>query len=223
MTFYNIFSDKKENKNKIKPKIIVDIHEKNSLVLAELCNTKEAEIEINSLQIGDYLIDNIVIERKTFSDFISSMISKRLVQQLKQMKEYSKQILIIEGFENPDLFKKETRLNPNSTRGFLLSIILNYKVPIIFSKDYIETSKYLILLAKKQLKPKTVISLHSRIPKTLEEQRNYVLESFPNLGPITSRKLLEKFRTIKNVINADEEDLKKVLGKKYNQFKDIIN
>ena len=73
--FHNIFNKitgKKSKKqlNKLKPKIIADIHEKDSMILAELTESKEVELIIHSLKIGDYLIGNIIIERKTVSDFI---------------------------------------------------------------------------------------------------------------------------------------------------------
>ncbi len=210
---------------KEKPKIIADIHEKDSLILAELTekqNNKEIELIIQPLKIGDYLIGNTIIERKTISDFISSMLSKRLIEQLKQMKQYKNQLLIIEGIDEQELYNKDTKLNPNAIRGFILSIINNYQIPIIFTQDYKDTSQYLITLAKQQLKQKIEISLHSRIPQTLKEQKQYVLESFPNIGPITAKKLLEEFKTLSNVFNASEDELNKILRKKSVEFKKIL-
>jgi ERCC4-type nuclease len=223
MPFLNPFSKKeqKKPKNKVIPVIVADIHEKNSLVLAELEQSKEVQLIIHSLKIGDYLIKNIIIERKTISDFISSMISKRLVEQLRQMKQYSNQLLIVEG-NLSSVFSQETNLHPNSIRGFILSILTNYQIPIIFTEDYEETTRYLIILAKQQLKQKTEISLHSRIPKTIKEQKQYVLESFQNIGPIKAKKLLEKFKSLENVFNANEKDLKEILGNSAQSFKDTI-
>ena len=219
--FENIFSKKREKTltNKIKPKIIADIHEKNSLVLAEISSTKEVELIIAPLKIADYLIGEIAIERKTTSDFISSMINKRLIEQIKQMQAYKKQLLIIEG----DTEDFNDFSNPSAIRGFILSLSLNYKIPIIFTKDSQDTSKYLLTLAKQQLKSKTEISFHSRIPKTINERKQYILESFPNIGPVTAKKLLKEFKTIKNTINASEEELSKILKKKVKEFKNILN
>ncbi|MEK6872439.1 MAG: Hef nuclease, partial [Nanoarchaeota archaeon] len=101
-------------------------------------------------------------------------------------------------------------------------IITNYKIPIIFTQDYQDTAKYLITIAKQQTKPKTIISLHSRIPKTISEQKSYILEAFPNIGPKTSEKLLKKFKTIKNIINTSEEELKEILKSKAKYFKNLI-
>jgi len=119
--FYNIFEKLKiKRNNKQKPKIIIDIHEKNSLILSELKSNNELDIIIHSLKIGDYLIASTIIERKTINDFVSSMLNKRLIQQLKNMQKYKNRILIIEG--NPEsLYQdRETKINPNSIRGFIL-------------------------------------------------------------------------------------------------------
>ena len=216
--FHNIFSKKqtKIKSQKEKPKIIADIHEKDSMILAELAESKEVELIIHPLKIGDYLIGDIIIERKTVSDLISSMVSKRIIEQLKHMKQYPQQLLVIEG----DL--ENTNFNPNAIKGFILSIITNYQIPVIFTKDYEDTSRHLIILAKQQLKPKTEISLHSRIPKTLKEQKQYILEAFPNIGPAKAKRLLKEFKTIKNTINAKEEDLEKILRGKTKDFKKIV-
>ncbi len=213
MPIFDIFTKKKsKRKESVKPKIIMDIHEKNSLVLANL--SSEAEVELKQLEIGDYVIGETVIERKTFSDFISSMLSRRLIEQLTQMQEYDSRILILEGKDFERFDEKETRLNPNAIRGMILSISTDFKTPMIFTKDSEETAKYLILLAKKQLKGKTEFTLHSRKPASEKEQKQYIIESFPGIGPKNAELLLKEFGSIKNVINASQEELEGVLGKK---------
>lgn len=221
--FYNPFAkkQKRKSKQKILPKIIADIHEKDSMILAELKSNKDIELSIQSLKIGDYLINQTVIERKTTNDFISSMLNKRLIQQLEQMQQYKNKLLIIEG-QISSLFEKGN-LHPNSIRGFILSIINNYKTNIIFTKDFQDTSQYLITLAKQQVKPKQEISLHSRIPKNLKQQKQYILESFPNIGPKKASLLIKKFKTLKNIFNASEEDLQEILKLRSKPFKNILD
>ena len=223
MPFHNPFSkSKRKTKPKTKPKIIADIHEKNSLVLAELHSNKEIQLETKHLKIADYLIGKIAIERKTVQDFISSMLNKRLLQQLKHLQKYKQNLLIIEGIDEQELYSKETKLNPNAIRGFILSISLNYQIPIIMTQNYEDTANYLITLAKQQLKPKTEITFHSRIPKTIKEQKQYILESFPNIGPITAKKLLEKFKNLSSIFNAKEEELKEILKIRAKNFKELL-
>ncbi len=220
---YNIFEQLKKRKKKPKkaPLIIADIHEKDSMILAELKSNQDINLKIKSLKIGDYLIGNTIIERKTISDFINSMINKRLIQQLPQMKKYKNKLLIIEG-EISSLFEEEN-IHPNAIRGFILSIITNYETNIIFTKDYQDTTQYLITLAKQQSKSITKISFHSRIPKTKSEQKSYILESFPNIGPKKAELLLKKFKTLKTTFNASEEELKEVLKNRTGQFKNLLD
>ncbi|MDD5193934.1 MAG: ERCC4 domain-containing protein [Candidatus Nanoarchaeia archaeon] len=224
--FHNIFSrlkHKSKTKNKILPKIFADIHEKDSMILAELKNNKDIELIVKPLKIADYLIGKTAIERKTTNDFISSMLSKRLIEQLYHMNRYKDKILIIEG-KIEDLYpkKEQSKLNPNAIRGFILSIMNNHDTKIIFTIDYKDTSDYLITLTKQQLKSKTEISLHSRIPRTLKEQKRYILESFPNIGPKKAEKLLKKFPNLLSIFNADEEELREILKNRSGEFKYIL-
>ncbi len=220
MPLFNIFKKTKQIQIP-KPLIIADIHEKNSLVLAELKYSSQIKLEIKSLKIADYLIGQTAIERKTISDFISSMINKRLIQQLKQMQKYSQKILIIEG-NLQETLEQDTNIS-KALRGFILSIITNHQTPIIQTSSHQDTAKYLITLAKQQLKTKSPISFHSKIPKTIKEQKQYILESFPNIGPKTAEKLLNKFHTISNTINSNEQELQEILKNKTNDFKELIN
>jgi len=211
---YKIFKKTKisiKNKRQIKKtKIIIDIHEKNSLVPSYLKELNSI-IEFKKLDVGDYLINNIAIERKTNSDFISSMLNKRIITQLNNLKKYKKFLLIIECLDLKNLEK--TKIKPNAIKGFLLSISLNYNIPVIQTQDQKQTAEYLNLLAKQQIK-KQEISLHSRIPKTIKEQQLYVLQSFPNIGPKKSKLLIDKFKSLKNIVNATELELKPILGKR---------
>lgn len=211
MPLFNIFKNKRQTQNnsfaKIKPKIIADIHEKDSLIIPELIELG-AEVEIKPLEVSDYIINNIAIERKTIADFASSMISKRLIQQLENMLQYEKRILIIEGKI------EDARINPKAIIGMMLSIELDKKIPIIQTKNTQDTANYLFILAKQQLKGVQESTLHSRKPKSKQEQVQYIIESFPDIGPKNAKILIQKFKTIKDIINASPEELEAEIGKK---------
>ena len=204
--------------------IIIDKREKNSMVVAELIEKKQ-EIKLNHLKVADYIIGNIAIERKTISDFVNSMINKRLLRQMEELKQYPKQLLIIEGVEDIALYEIG-KINPNAIRGMILSILLDFQISIILTKNSEDTAKFLILLDKRQKKkPKQISLMAKKRAFSLEEQQRFVLEAFPGIGPSTSKKLLKKFETIKKVINAKEKDLIKAkLNKnKIEAMKKIIN
>jgi Fanconi anemia group M protein len=221
MSFENIFQkSEKEIKGKQlpKPKIIVDTREKQSLIVSELVH-QGAETEFKQLSIGDYIIKNTVIERKTINDFISSMLNKRMIRQLQNMQPLKSKLLIIEGIDEYELYHEESGVNENAIRGFLLSIVLNFQVPIIYTKDYEDTAKFLIVLAKKPDKEREMGINDKPKPRNVKEQLQYLIEGFPGIGPKTARKLLEEFKTIKNIINTPIEDLEKFIGKKGEAFK----
>ena len=212
---FDIFLKRKE-KIKEKPKITVDFREKNSLVIAELISLG-IETEIKELKVADYIVNGVAIERKTVSDFISSMISRRLVSQLEDIQQYKDRLLIIEGIDEQELYsddfsEEKMGMHPNSVRGFLLSILLKYRVPIIFTKNYEDTARFLSVLSRKRASEIPLNAKKKSLNK--KEQLQYILEGFPGIGPKTARKLLKKFKTIKSFINATEEELKDVLGKK---------
>jgi len=213
---HNIFPSKKTLSEKMltKQKITIDYREKNSLVPPELIN-QGMDIEFKQLKVADYLVRETAIERKTPLDFIQSIIDKRLFNQLKEIKQYPNHLLIIEGE-----FKK-TQMHPNAIRGFILSVNLNYKIPIIFTKDEKDTATYLTLLAKKQSKPLSLNPTKSNLSQN--ERLQYILESFPNIGPIKSKQLLNKFKTIKKIFDSNEQELKKILGNRVWGFLKIIN
>jgi len=203
----------KENKNI--SKIIIDNREKNSLVPSELLKM-QIPIEFKQLDVADYIINNTAIERKTISDFVNSMINKRLFKQLEEMSQYPQQLLLIEGSQEE---LEKMGINPNAIRGFLLTIALKFKVPIIFTKDQEETATYLKILWNKK---ETPFSFNvSKKNLTKDERLKFILESFPNIGPKKSEELLKEFKTIQNTMNASEDELRKLLGKRASEFKEI--
>ncbi|MBS3091315.1 hypothetical protein J4217_02615 [Candidatus Pacearchaeota archaeon] len=219
MTFFNIFSKKQEKKNSEenkKAKIIIDNREKNSLVISELINLG-TEIELKQLQIADYLVNDVAVERKTINDLQSSIINKRIFSQLKDLKQYRQNLLIVEG----DIEYSPVFIHENAFRGFLLSIALEYQIPIIFTKNEQDTAKYLLVLAK-QTKNKESSLRESQTFKSKRDQIQFILEGFPGVGPIKAKALIKKFKSIKNIVNATEKELNNILGKKTSEFKTLI-
>ncbi len=215
MTFHDIFSSKPETPIHKTP-IIVDIHEKNSLVPAFLSKLK-ANYKIEHLEIADYLIGDIAIERKTFSDFVSSILNRRLLNQLAEIKKYPRHFLILEG-------EKDSNLK-NPSRGMLLSIIINYKIPILFTSDEEDTANFLFLLAKKLEKPKQEFALRqSRSQMTNEQQKQFILEGFPGIGATTAKSLLSEFKILSRIFSATNEELSKIKSEnKRKKFRELLD
>jgi len=214
---FNIFSRRKNIIKKDKPKIIIDHRERNSLVPSEL-KKQGFEVEFKELKVADYIVRGVAIERKTVSDFVSSMINRRLLKQLEELQQYKTKLLIIEGIDEQELYNDQeiNGVNPNAIRGFLLSILLKYKVPIIYTKDAEDTAKFISVLSrKKEIEQPLNVSKKSFNKK---EQLQFILEGFPGIGPKTAKKLLKKFKSIKNILNTPQEELQECIGKKAEIF-----
>lgn len=218
MTFHNIFSKEKE-KPEEKVKIIIDSRERNSLVASNLVNLG-FQIYFQQLKVGDYLVNDVAIERKTLSDLKSSIINKRIISQLLELKQYPKNLLIVEGITNEDIYSGI--IHENALRGFLLSVALEFQVPLIFTQNEKDTAKYLSVLAKKS--PKKDFALRaSKLFKSKPERLQFILEGFPNIGPVKAKALISQFKSIKNILNATEDQLKPFLGSKTKDFLDLLD
>jgi len=147
------------------------------------------------------------------------MINKRLLRQLEEIQQYKNRLLIIEGINEQELYtdsEERTGMHPNSIRGFLLSILLKYKVPIIYTKDYKDTAKFISVLSKRVEKEASLNVTKKSLNK--KERLQFIIESFPGIGPKNAKKLLKKFKTIKGILNTSLEELKDEIGKKAEIF-----
>ena len=211
--------------------IIVDHREDKQLIKEIIKN--ELEVEMRQLSIADFVLEiknesgelqTIGIERKTTEDFLNSIIDKRLVSQLIDMKKhFDSSLLIIEGEEN---IYQIRNFHPNSIRGMLASIAIDFQVPLLYTRNYKDTANLLVIIAKRLEKSRSLPSLlKKRKPLTLKQQQEYFIESLPGVGPTISKSLLKKFNTIKKIINATDEELKEVekIGpKKIKKIKKVL-
>lgn len=96
-------------------KVIVD-HREMRCGVAEALGRLGADIEIATLEVGDYVVsDRVAFERKTVDDLFATLLERReLFSQLMDLaKSYWLPILIIEG-EDPFFFSSR-RMHPMAT------------------------------------------------------------------------------------------------------------
>jgi ERCC4-type nuclease len=220
----NIFSKSEEIVKEVPNKfpIIVDTREKQSLVYSYLVG-KNANTKFEKLDIGDYLVGDVIIERKTFKDFQASIIDKRLTKQLIELKKYPKCFLLLEGF----LYNfEDSVINENAVRGMILSCALDFGIPVIYSQNEEDSAKLLIVLAKRLEKSEKESSLRfKKTEMSFDEQKQFILEGFPGIGPTTAKALLEKFKTLEKIFNCPKQKLAKIDlfdEKKLDNFKKIL-
>ena len=202
-------NDKSDLKNK---EIIVyaDSREGNSKVLRAL-DTIGVKIIIKSMAIGDYQVSGeVAIERKTAKDFVDSIVDKRLFKQARQMREeFKKPIMILEG---DDLYGGF--IGPDAIRGSIASMALDFGISIIPTRNSDDTAAMIKRIAiREQKDDKVDIQIRTeKKPVNLWEQQLFITESLPNIGPVSAKKLLGHFGTVKAIIDASESELQEVEG-----------
>ena len=204
-------------------KIIVDHRERASGIIKELAK-KGMEIEIKQLIAGDFIIQskdmnekivNVGIEKKTQTDFLNSIIDKRIITQLIRLKEnFDIPLLVIEGSEN---MYEMRNFHPNAIRGMMASIAIDFQIPIIFTKNKRDTASLIKIITTRLERPiKNISLLTKKKPLTTKEQQEYIISSLPGVGPTLAKSLLKKFKSVEKIINSKKEDLMLVdkIGKK---------
>ncbi|MBW2995493.1 DEAD/DEAH box helicase, partial [Candidatus Woesearchaeota archaeon] len=206
-------------------KIFADTREKGSKII-ETLSDEGLLVDLKRMDVGDYILSkNVAVEFKTKKDFVDSLIDGRLLEQIKQLKKaYPKPLIIVEGEE--DIYSIRN-IHPNAIRGLLATIAVSYSIPIIFTKDNEDTAHLLTIIAKREQEESGKdFSPHSIKPKSDRELQEYIISSLPNVGGALAKDLLKNFKTIKNIVNADEKELQqveKVGNKKAKEIKRIMN
>lgn len=182
---------------------------------------KKLGVTINeqSLEVGDFAAsERVIIERKTHSDFVSSIIDGRVFEQAKAMKEnFEKPIMLIEGYSNREI-------NENALKGAVASLLVDFGISILSTKNPLDTAKTIYWIAKKeQAEGRGVAVKVGKKPKTEREIQEFVVGSMPGVSTTLAKRLLEHFGSVDKVLTASEHELLKVKGMKKSTVKKIRN
>jgi len=192
-------------------KVCVDHREVRSGV-SDALEALGVNVVMRTLEVGDYVMsDRVCVERKTTSDFLTSLIDKRreLFGQIGDLaRAYQRPLLILEG---SDLYGQR-QIHPNAVRGALATIAIDFGVPIISTADVADTAAMIAAIAKREQQEKRrEVALHGkRSMLMLPEQQEYVVSSISNIGPVVAKNLLRHFGSVEAVIAASREELLKV-------------
>ncbi|RMD46168.1 hypothetical protein D6829_00120 [Candidatus Pacearchaeota archaeon] len=202
--FEDIFSGK-EVQNEELSRILVDNREKNSLVAHLLAGRFDVCFE--NLEIGDYVVGDVVVERKTVSDFVNSIYDGRLFLQAKELLKAPQKIFLIEGAK--ELEGKRQKAFDSA----LFSICLDFQIPVVRTECAEESASLISKILEKTRKNEGFFrGRKSRL--SLREQKELVLQGFFGVGAQKSRKLLDEFGSLLGVFGASVDDLSRVIDKR---------
>jgi len=203
-----------------KTSIVVDYREYRSTVVRWI-SERDVVIESKQLDVGDYVLSSrIGVERKNVDDFLNSLTTGKLFVQMRRLRDaYSRPILIMEG---EGLLTKRN-ISHNAIFGSLVSIIVDFGIPIINTKNARETADFLYVMAnREQQEGKKDIAIRGKKwSMSLMENQQYMIEGLPNVSAVLAKRLLQHFESIRGVINATVEELCDVQGIGKNSAHDI--
>ena len=202
-------------------RIVVDSREVPSGI-PEMLGRKAVYVQTRKLDVGDYVVGDHVVERKTVHDFVASLYGGRLFEQAQRISQaYTDYLLIVEG----DIQRVLAELkNPRIFWGTLITLALTLNFKIFFTLDRQQTADFLSVLARQTRRNGNPIQpLIVRKPRiaTIRDRQLSVLESLPTIGPKLSEKLLQSFGSVRQILAASTTELAVKGGIGYTRAKRI--
>ena len=219
-------------------KLLVDHRERKlTKLLKGICE----DVSFIQLPIGDYLLVSnsgaVVVERKTVKDFLSSIRSNRLWDQLLRMMKVDnilgfnvkRKILLLHGSFEDYLVQvnhgiQETLVKHwSQLMGAYLEIVYVYNMPIIHVESDTALRAFLRILGKREDSGKNEklpdarwFRKPAKADLPVKDRKKYILCALPYIGNQLAGNLLSSFETISDIACASVEDLQKVpkIGKK---------
>ncbi len=165
---------------------------------------------IGRLPVADIEIGpRLLVERKTITDFAASLEDGRLFRQARAISRAAlRPLMILEGEDGFDLLG----LPPNALRGILLTLLVGYRIPILRTASISETAVNLAQLARQEQRRIERFGRTARGGRTAARTALDILGTIPGIGDEKARRLIAGLGSLKEVVTASEEDLRRVSG-----------
>jgi len=179
----------------------------------ELLRAFGLQVEYRMLDVGDYIVSpKCAVERKQERDFLKSLYSGRLFDQVHRLCEvYSHPVLLVES-EMPSIAKQMTK--PRAFWGALTTLTFQYGLSIFFTAEAQQTADFIYTLTKHKYFAKPKGPFIQKKPKTvsLEKAQLSLVSNLPGIGPKLADRALKRFETVRKVFSASIAELSSVDG-----------
>lgn len=201
--------------------IQVDFRELKSIIPQEI-ERLGVPIEVKTLIDGDYIVKNMCIERKEQSDYVSSLFSEHLKNQLYRLStNFPVSYLITEGWLMQPVANMQT--NRKVIIGSLASVCCKRSpdgcqgiINLITLDNAFDVALFLVDLHKQTEENEPRLPALPRVSYSDSLRQEFILRSFPTIGEVKSIKLLGKYGSIHNVfesITNKQEEVEMLIGK----------
>ncbi|MBN1139432.1 MAG: hypothetical protein JXM73_22845 [Anaerolineae bacterium] len=156
------------------------------------------------------LSQRLAVERRTGSRLLHGIQDKTLFTSAIYLREHFElPILIVEGEVNYE----HTAFNPQAVRGALTSMILEYGLNVLSTRDLDDTVALIAMLARQEQLGIPEISLIPKRKATdLVDLQRRVVEMLPGCGRVLARDLLQHFGSVRRLVAASEAELLSIPG-----------
>lgn len=187
-------------------KIVADAGEMPSRIPEHLRGLGAA-VDVMRLATADYLVaDEVGVERKTIADLHRCLAGGRLWAQLRSCRrELTRTYLLVEG---KDLDRG--RVSAGGVRGALLEIS-DRGMTVVRSSDPADSALWLLRIAVRLQRSRRAGTPPARRFPSASTPRS-LLSEIPGIGPETAAALLDRFGSLRGIVNADPNDLQSVSG-----------
>lgn len=190
--------------------IIVDSRESRSR-MAEKLRQMGLQIVIEELESGDYVLaEGLAVERKTASDFVISILDRRLFVQAPLLKQvYARPFIVIEG----NVHATRSSITSEALAGALSYLAVIEGIQVLMTAHVDETAQLLATMHRHAVEGLGYqIALRGGKPKDRTLQVAYLLEGLPGVGPVAAQKLAAHFDSASAVFSASIDELRAVAG-----------
>jgi ERCC4-type nuclease len=207
--------------------LIVDSRENSRLSKLVMQKAKALRIpcEKKWIEIGDYVFDDVCFEAKSTTDFLGSVMTKRLWTQLDNMdRHYQTNIVIIYG-EMEEAIHNVISNSPSKMPIGTRTIMLNNKFlgaigRIVLDTDikpfWVQTEEEaaLIITAVSKMKPITRDTIAPQVFKrlTTDDLRLDLLSSIKGVSIKKAKELIKQFGSIMEIGECSEYELQAIEG-----------
>jgi ERCC4-type nuclease len=189
---------------------------------------KNISLKKENLHLGDFIIGNMIIERKSHQDLASSILDGRYKEQSNRLYEYIKEnpdkkiIYFIEG--NFDLYFQNHNIDKDRLISCIMSLFYEKGFFVIMTKHVNETAEFLIKFCIKYYdkycknSSENVQCMQTNRKKSSQITKENIgimmLSNIPNISIHIASQLLEPFKNniylFLNKINDDRDYLKDI-------------
>ena len=207
--------------------LVIDSRENSRLskLVMQKAHALQIKHEKRWIEIGDYIFDDVCFEAKSATDFLGSVMSKRLWTQLDNMdRHYQTNVVIIYG-ELEEAIHNVVTNSPSNVPIGTRSIMLNNKFlgaigRIVLDTDIkpfwvrTEEEAALIITAVSKMKPLTRDTIAPQIFKriTTDDLRIDLLSSIKGVSIKKAKELIKQFGSIMEIGECSEYELQAIEG-----------